>query len=217
MKRKLVVSVTLAACAWLLPTHRAAADPVLVTSGWINVQSYDEFGSRLFADNFDLLILSTRSGFTESFYAPGDAIDLSSRVVLDDVELYGAFEGRGRIEFTMTGGSARLPTGPVHNEPGSQEELLFPTPFSFAGHVWGYDSRGALAYETALRGRGLAEFILLAVEPNPPYWNSAGYVLRETRYRVENAAPVPERGTLLLLAAGSAAALRPWRRRWVRS
>lgn len=212
-----VISAASLLLVCLGPVARASADPITITGGEVLARNWDELAAHLLAPGFDIAVLTDRSGFNQRIYEPGDTVELSNDVVLDDVDLIGTFEGPGRIDFRFTGGTAEVPPGPVPIDPNGPVFLTFETPFSFVGEVVGFDANGGTAFSAELNGAGRAEFILHAVQPNPPLWDRRVYILSDTNFFFEETAPIPEPGTMLMVGAALAGLAARGRRRLRRS
>jgi hypothetical protein len=186
------------------------ADPILITSGYVNAQTWDEMGAALY-EPIQLGILTTHSGLDTRFYLPGEKAELSNHIQLSDVELIGAFEGPGAIDLRFTTGrTVQLPPGRVPADVGTPYYLTFTAPFTFAGEVIGYDAAGNVAFARDLRGSGTSEFIFHGVTTE--WADREGYFLSDTRFTFTAAQPVPEPATMLTVAGGLAS-LAGWRRR----
>jgi hypothetical protein len=196
-------------CQLVLPSS-LRADPITITSGTVAAQTWDEMGAHFNAP-IQFWILTTHAGLATQFYAPGATAELANHIQLSDVELMGAFNGPGAIDFRFTTGrTVQLPPGPVPVNPNYPYYLTYTAPFTFAGEVVGYGAGGAIVFSHSLRGVGDATFLFHGVAPQAA--DREGYFLTDTRFTFTPAKPVPEPATVLTLG-GTLALLAARRRR----
>lgn len=100
---RIASALVAALCCQLVAPPPLRAYPITIISGTVAAQTWDEMGAH-FTAPIQLGILTTHSGLATQFYAPGATADLSNHIQLGDVELIGAFNGPGAIDFRFTTG-----------------------------------------------------------------------------------------------------------------
>jgi hypothetical protein len=193
-------TLTLAIIGTLLLPPRVFADPIVVTSGTVAARTWDEMGAHFLAP-IELGVLTTHSGLANLFYPPGASAPLRNRIQLSDVDLVGAFNGRGSIDFDFrTGQVVQLPAAVPPDTIGNPFYATYTPRFTFTGRVLGYDAAGQVAFDQAFTGVGESRFLFHGVIP--PSADREGFFLTDTIFNFQTPGPVPEPATILMMAAG---------------
>jgi hypothetical protein len=186
---------------FLLHPSALHAEPVIITSGGVSAQTWDEMGAH-FSSPIQLGVLTTHSGLATLSFAPGSRVELSNHIQLSDVELVGLFNGPGAIDFRFTTGRAVQLPSTFAIDPGNPYYETYTQPFTFSGEVVGYDAARNVVFTRDLLGRGESDFLFHGVNAS----DGKRFFLTDTRFRFAPAAPVPEPATILMLLGGVATA-----------
>jgi len=205
----LVAGVTLSAS----PTF---ADPIVVTGGHVVVPSF--FGSNFPPFGFDLIgqntkILGLTYSMTGGFLKVGGVVTLGNQISISSFPSGQDEQVEGRFfKNVVVRGILNLTGAPVTI---TRESTEFQTPFTMSGSISLFDFDGGHRSETpfftaTLAGQGTASTGYFGPEVDGAFRSSGNF------YRFESlpASPMPEPGTLTLLAGGLATiAMRTHRRR----
>ncbi len=188
----------------------AEADPIRVTDGYVQWDQGDPWVFALRAAGFEAVsrptVAATGGTSTDprsycpdiSPCAPGTPFSLSavytgayldSGIWQQDFSRTAYFDG----VFDFASGTGIVPG-----------QGWVDSPFTFTGTLLGYDNperSGTPFFSQALVGAGQASVYF----QETPIIDATGYSVWFLKYDFEDAAPVPEPGTLLLVAAGAAA------------
>ncbi|HEX8500214.1 MAG TPA: PEP-CTERM sorting domain-containing protein [Pyrinomonadaceae bacterium] len=197
--------LALAACAVSAPEARA--DPLVVTGGFGSAGNTNGGPFTLIGNNFTLNGATFQG--THSFPAPAGktvslgsfnlGLDISGGPAVIDGVSYGHLYYQGFLGF---GASYTLPSD-------APAEFTVVVPFTFTGQLQGCTDpqgaigtcpAGAVVFNSALTGQGLATAVLTSVVD--PDTGTRTYGLRGVRY--DFAAATPEPAALVLLASGLA-------------
>jgi hypothetical protein len=203
------------AAAMVFAAPPAFADPIVITRGFVTIGSSFEanhppFGFQLSGDGTDIAGVTFDQG--TPIVRSGQTVDLSRTVPVTSL-VFGPFEQtvQGvRYNDVVIQGSLRLAATPfvVSGASGS-----FDTPFMMTGAVSIFEhvpfqGPGAMLLTTQLTGSGSARIDLARDFGDGSFsTGSIGFV-----FSAPAVAPVPEPGTLLLMAGGLAAVVRRSRR-----
>ena len=193
----------------------AAADPIQITSGFVQAGAVDPRARfALDGDGFSL------AGFAEAFSstlslecvpcAPGTTLDLGGAFHGPDAAGSGVVDGVAYSEIFLDGMTGTF-SSPSFQLSGDQA-LTMVRNFTFTGTISGYLLDPSVhgftdpAFTKTLTGQGIVrgEFLFNADE-------TPLFFAKDLRYEFTDAAPVPEPSTLLLFGTG--AAMAAWRRR----
>jgi hypothetical protein len=183
----------------------AAAEPIRVDSGFIRVQAdhyvwinlnndrsiFDSDGEIADPDfgEGDVVMVT---GPVRARPAPGGTLNLSSHLTSIGGWLHPI--PRYTLDFMFDAGTVQISSGadglPLHG--------LAPVPFSFLGGITLFDPDTGAARRREVTGRGLA-----TLESADPFFGSTHF-----SYQFQPPAPVPEPGTLFLVATGAGAVAR---------
>jgi hypothetical protein len=219
------VRVLLTLCVVACAARTAAAQPVTVTGGYIQITRFAT----------DFLIQTSQFGLAGELEGTFPSFEpLLSGFPDEMVNLSSSFSGRlssftifdpdrrdvaARVEFRFMAGAARIPS--VDDAWRETSAATVDAPFSFIAEISGYNSYeemiagGPPAFTIDLRGRGEAHatFIVQRTNTGEPLFDEplvAGSVIN--RFGVDTAAPVAEPGTIAR-GMGGAPALGAHRRR----
>ena len=196
------LSIAITALTVLFIASEAGADPVRIISGTASIYQgaeYPEVFFRLVGEGFDVGGVTYRDERTAQFttsHVPeplvtGAAFNLSTHWTFDATGNLDDGMSGWLGEFQFTGGDSTLSCS-------SDDWTSCRTsvaPFSFVGTLAGYHETGALVVRRQLTGggRGSAYFVTDPDRPSP----RVSY-----DFAFEDAAPVPEPGTVILLTTG---------------
>jgi hypothetical protein len=206
--------ILMAPVAILTLASQAAADPVFVTSGFI--QTYGNGSSFVFSTEDGRSFTGDTEGLgTLPLFISGrsgDVVNLSSAI---NTELTGfsiydpaRHDLAARASFTFRASDAVLPGADAVQAAPNGLGLLA-APFTFTGSLWVYSTYAALSaggppeWQYNLFGSGVADAMLMtSMTPDgQPILSYSGVYT----FAADPSAPVPEPGTLLLFGSGAAA------------
>lgn len=207
------------ALGMVLSSSVVFADPVrVVTAGGVHTGNYDT-GFYLAGTNFELMVSQWLDPIVNCEpCVPGTALDLSTTVTVGDWaagratvdgQTYESVFFSGSLDFDA--GSVIVPDMPPGQSGPDAEGLtrLFTT-FVFTGTLAGFADAsltGTPLFSTDLMGSGV---VRAAFSNYPP---ESGIRVLQLDYNFDNAAPVPEPGSLLLFGSGAAWIAARWRKR----
>jgi hypothetical protein len=210
-------SLQLAMLATLAGPSLASADPIRITSGFVQAGALDPRAQfALAGDGFSL------TGFAQSLNSTvslrcvpcvaGTALDLAGEFHGPDAAGSGVVDGVTYSEIFLNGMTATF-SSPSFQLSGDQTVTIV-RDFTFTGTIRGYLLNPFVygftepAFTKTLTGQGIVRGEFLVNADEPPLFFSTGL-----RYEFTGQDPVPEPGTLVLLGSGAAlVALRRRRR-----
>jgi hypothetical protein len=193
--------------ALLLHPRAAAADTIQVTAGFLSSVGQSGNGPFQFISNDFLAVGFVDSGVVMPALlclpcVAGDPIDLSSSFIGPASTGPAVFEGTFYPQVRW--GADLFFDAPTVTMPATPGFFTLTDRFTFRGELVAYSSpfEDIVAFRTALTGQGRL-FASFSSRPQPPVPERV-IEFRQIRYEFE---PVPEPGTLLLVATGVGAAL----------
>ena len=195
--KRLILAIPLCLVALGLTPARALADPVTLTGGNVFYHVDDPLFVTLPGIGADITVGTSVSPSWAGSFMPGDTVNTSVSEDFATLGAEGSFMYQGTTyqvtdmgSFTINSGDITVPTIPLVGF-----ERVF-TPFTFTGTLTGVSS-GGLTTSLELSGGGTAAFLFSQVPGGSPQFFSASYGF-------EDAAAIPEPGTLLLVGAAAA-------------
>ena len=222
MRHRFLLSIALSLSCVFLGSIRAAADPVVVTSGALSnfytSARFEFIGEgmwlRAFPENGLLSPMFMNCHPCRSERAVGLSFDATYLGGSFSSGLPGTFDGVA-YERTFLSGSIFIDGPEFTSAALSPSSLVFTAPFTMRATIVNYDSSPRLGpplFTASLIGSGTATARFSTVEDG---LGGRVFDAFSVQYEFEAAAPTPEPGTLLLLGSGIALVVRRRVRRTV--